>query len=51
MAAFAFPPDRNVTTSQVNETAVFGQNQNVTKDADVTDWNRQKPAPSNGCDG
>ena len=44
------PPAQPVTTSQVKESAGFGDSQSVTGPDDVTDTKLLKPASSKGCD-
>ena len=44
------PPDQTVTTSQVTDTAGFGQNQTVTKESVVTVRNPPKAIDTAGCD-
>jgi hypothetical protein len=44
------PPNRNVTTSQVNATAGLRRNQNVTTDTDVTFRKSLKAKATAGCD-
>ena len=46
----SYPPESNVTTSQVNQTAAFSENQNVTPLHDVTYRNAENPRQSAGCD-